>query len=156
MHLRKWITFILFSCLISVTATAGELSQCLYSATYQEHRLEKENSVRACFNKYKSFITKDTCYLFLEKKVSKLSSTRLNEDINSICFYETTLPKDLNSCLLETKRFKSSSNHDEAVFFCYQQYQDRISQKDCLKTASQMIYPAKKEYLQQHCYNHNI
>ena len=134
---------------------AGELARCLFSASEQQHRLEKENSVRQCFNQYKTYINKETCYLFLEQKVSKLSSFKLSEDINSICFYETTPPKSLGSCLTETKKFKSSGNHDEAVFFCYQQYQNRISQKECLTAAEQLIYPFKKEYLREHCENFN-
>ncbi len=141
--------------MISSAVVAGELARCLFSASEQQHRLEKENSVRQCFNQYKTYINKETCYLFLEKKVSKLSSTKLSEDINSICFYETTPPKNLGSCLVETKKFKNSGNHDEAVFFCYQQYQNKISRKECLNAAEQMIYPFKKEYLREHCFSYN-
>lgn len=137
---------------MSAAANAG-LSDCLISASQQEHRLEKEDSVRFCFNKYKESTSKETCYLFFAQKVPKLASTKLNEEINSICFYETTPAKDMNSCLIETKKFKNAINHDEAVFYCYQQFQDRFKQKDCLKTAEQLIYPLKKEYLQQHCNN---
>lgn len=134
---------------------AGELARCLFTAGEQQHRLEKENSVRQCFNLYKTYINKETCYLFLDKNVSKLSSTKLNEDINSICFYETTAPRDLNSCLIETKKFKSSGNHDEAVFYCFQQFQEKITRKECLKAADKMIYPFKKEYLRGQCYSYN-
>lgn len=155
MDVHKIFIFIGVSCLISSAVVAGELARCLFSASEQQHRLEKENSVRQCFNQYKTYINKETCYLFLEKKVSKLSSTKLSEDINSICFYETTPPKNLGSCLVETKKFKNSGNHDEAVFFCYQQYQNKISRKECLNAAEQMIYPFKKEYLREHCFSYN-
>lgn len=80
----------------------------------------------------------------------------MSEEINSICFYETTPAKDMNSCLAETKKFKNATNHDEAVFYCYQQFQDKLTAKDCLKTADQLIYPLKKEYLRQHCHNYAL
>lgn len=153
MDVSRLIFSILSIYFISSTASARELSACLLSASYQEHRLEKEDSIRYCFNKYKDSINKETCYLFLAQKASQLASIRLSEEINSICFYETTPAKDMNSCLTETKKFKNSSNHDEAVFYCYQQFQDILTQKDCLKTAEQLIYPLKKEYLRQHCRN---
>lgn len=155
MDVGRFVISFIVSCLIGSAAMAGELAQCLFSASEQPHRLEKENSVRHCFNQYKSYINKENCYLFLAQKVSKMSSIKLSEDINAICFYDTSAPKSLNSCLKETKKFKSSGNHDEAVFFCYQQFQDKISQKDCLTAAEQMIYPFKKEYLRQHCYSYN-
>lgn len=153
MNATRLIISILSIWLISTTAIAAELSDCLISASQQEHRLEKEDSIRFCFNKYKTSITKEICYLFLEQRVSKLSLRILNEEISSICFYETTPAKDMNSCLTETKKFKNATNHDEAIFYCYQQFQDRLTQKDCLKTAEQLIYPLKKEYLRQHCNN---
>lgn len=155
MDVCRIIILSLSFCLISLAVTAGELSQCLFAAGNQQHRIEKENAVRLCFTRYKDFINKDTCYLFLAQKVSKLSSTKLNEDISAICFYETTPAKDLKACLLESKKFKSSGNHDEAVFYCYQQFQNLITQKDCLNAAEQMIYPFKKQYLQQQCLTYN-
>ncbi len=155
MDVTRTTTFFLVFCFLGLTSSAGELAKCLTSATYEQHRLEKENAIRSCFNSYKTYINKDTCYLFLEKNVTKISSTKLSEEINSICFYETTVAKDMKSCLIETKKFKTSGNHDEAVFYCYQQFQDAMNRKECLKVAKQMIYPAKKEYLEQHCFSFN-
>ena len=140
---------------LSIAIKATELSNCIYQATYREHRLEKEDSVLFCFNKFKALISKNNCYELLVNKVHPLASTKLNEQVNAICFYETTPASDLKSCLIETKKFKISGNHDEAVFYCYQQFQDNITLKDCLKTANQLIFPLKKEYLLQHCENNS-
>lgn len=145
--------FIFAVALFGLKAPASDLGQCLYAANFNEHRLEKENSVRLCFDKYKSLISKESCYSYLDKKVAKLSSTNLSEDIKGLCFYDTTPAKDLNACATETKKFKVAANHDEALFYCYQQFQENISQKDCLKISGQMIYPSKKNYLKEHCLN---
>ena len=144
---------LLVSC--SIGADAADLSRCLSLTAYKQHRLEKEDLIRSCFNQYKLVITKETCHSLLTKKVSKLASTKLSDEINALCFYDTTPAKDMNACLKDTKKFKSTANHDEAVFYCYQQFQDKLTQNECLKTADQLIYPLKKEYLQQHCNNNS-
>lgn len=135
-------------------STARELSRCLSSAASREHRIEKEASIRTCFNEHKTSVSKETCYLSLAQQTLKLASisTQLTEEIKSICFYETTPAKDINICLNEAKKFKTTNNHDEAVFYCHQLFQENLTKKDCLKTANQLIYPLKKEYLKQYCY----
>lgn len=140
---------------VSISLQASEIEQCLSYAISQEHRLEKEDAVKICFEKYKSKIDKNTCYDLIKKKVRSLDSSRLNEDITSTCFYDTTAAPDINSCLSESKKFKSSNNHDEAVFFCYQQFQEKLGKNECLKAAEQLIFPLKKEYLKQHCNNNS-
>lgn len=85
----------------------------------------------------------------------KLNSSKLLEDLKSTCFYETTPSNDIGSCLKETQYFKNTLNHDEAVFYCFQQFQEKLSKNDCLKTAEQMVYPLKKEYLRQYCSDSN-
>ncbi len=156
MDVRRLIISILSILLISSAAKAEELSQCLGSITTHEHRLEKEEAIRLCFNKFKSVISQENCFIYLAKKVPRLASTKLIEDIKSICFYETTSAKDIGSCMNNTKKFKSSSDHDEAVFYCYQQFQEKIGEKECLKIAEKLIYPLKKNYLIQHCLNNNF
>jgi hypothetical protein len=132
-------------------AMASNLSSCLSLAAIKEHRIDKEEAVRGCFNLHKNTINKDICYFSLDKKVSKKSSARLIEEMSSICFYETTLPNNLDTCLAETKSFKNSINHDDALFYCYQQFQDKIDAKTCLKIANLFVFPLKKTYLKQHC-----
>ncbi len=149
------ISIILVGGLVSLELEAQDFEGCLNFATAQQHRLEKEDTVKTCFNRFKTKINKNECYSFLNKKVKSLDSIRLNEEITSVCFYETSKAPDLNSCMNETKKFKSSNNHDEAVFYCYQQFQEKLSKADCLKTANQLIFPLKKEYLTDHCNNNS-
>ncbi len=151
MDIYRIISTILLVGLISLQLKASELERCLDFAIAQEHRLEKEDTVKICFNKSLLKLNKNKCYSLLNKKVKSLGSTKLNEEITSFCFYEISQVSDLNSCLSETKKFNTSNNHDEAVFYCYQQFQDKTSYADCIKTANQLIFPLKKEYLTSHC-----
>lgn len=151
MDVCRIITIILFIGLASLNSQADEIDLCLSEAVSQPHRLEKEEAVKLCFDKLKTKITKNTCYELIKKKVRRLDSSKLNEEITSLCFYETTAATDINSCITESKKFKSPYNHDDAVFFCYQQFQEKLDKNQCLKAADQMIFPLKKEYLQQHC-----
>ena len=124
------------------------LNTCLNKSSSYTHRLEKENTIRNCFQDLKNHISRDNCFSSLDKfKVSN----GLSEELKSICFYETTLAKNFKGCLTETKKFKGSYNHDDAIFFCVQQFQDNVTSKDCLGAANQMIFPLKKQYLVQHC-----
>lgn len=155
MNVYRFLIAILSLLVLSAPGLATELSRCLSMTNNQEHRLQKEDTIRYCFNKYKVSISKDSCYTALTKQTPKMSSAKLIEEIKSICFYETNSSKDMNSCLSETKKFKNSANHDEAIFYCFMHFQDSLSKKDCIKTASQLIYPLKKEYLKQYCYSYN-
>ncbi|MBY0553777.1 hypothetical protein K2P97_04555 [bacterium] len=155
MDVCRIITSILFIGFVSLSLQASEIDQCLSYAVSQEHRLEKEDAVKMCFDKHKSKIDKNTCYNLIKKKVSALDSSKLNEEITSTCFYDTTAAVDINSCLTETKKFKSAYNHDDAVFFCYQQFQEKIGKNECLNAANQLIFPLKKEYLKEHCNNNS-
>jgi hypothetical protein len=143
-----------FICLLlsGIQAFSSELNDCLNLANYHQHRLEKEAGVRFCFNKHKNTLTKEACNQTVDKKVAPMDSIRLTEDMRGLCFYDTPPTPTLKGCLQDTKRFKSASNHDEAVFFCYQQFQEKLTTAECLKTAKQLIFPVKKEYLEQHCY----
>lgn len=153
MDVCRIITSILVIGFVSVSLQANEVEQCLTYAVSQEHRLEKEDAVKICFDKFKSRLDKNTCYDLVKKKVRPLDSTKLTEEITSTCFYDTTSATDIHSCLSESKKFKSAYNHDDAVFFCYQQFQEKLGKSECLKAANQMIFPLKKEYLKEHCNN---
>lgn len=137
--------------LLSQFSAATELSRCLTLAKEHQHRLEKEDSILNCFEKNKQQITRDTCYKSLTKNVIKSVSSKINEQLHSICFYETTYAKNIDTCTQDTEKFKNTLNHDEALFYCYQQFQEKIIKKDCFKIANLLIYPLKKEYLKQYC-----
>lgn len=148
-------TTILLTLLLPISLYASGLDQCLSIIKHQQDRIEKEDTIRFCFDKYKKNITRKSCYSGLVRVASKVNSTRLSEDIKSICFYETGSFKDLKDCLKETENFKNSTNHDEAVFSCFQDFQDVMTKKDCLTTANRLIYPQKKEHLNRYC-NSNV
>lgn len=152
MYVRD-VLFILSLIFLSVTAaaeTAG-LNKCLAQATYREHRLEKEDSIRNCFNNHKSALKREVCYKNATKSVNLVHSTTLLNDLISTCFYETESFQNLKDCLVDTDKFKNASAHDEAVFYCYQTFQDKMTKKDCSETAEALIFPAKKNYLSRHC-----
>lgn len=111
--------------------------------------MDKEEFTRRCFDQFKNAMSKDTCFQSAERL--HLSSTRLTEELKSICFYETSEFSGLKECLKDTRRFRSAMEHDEGVFYCYQRFQDRLSKQQCLQTAHEMIFPAKREYLSAHC-----
>ena len=140
-------SIILFSQLLSAT----ELSRCLNLAKERPHRLEKEESILSCFEKNKQQITRQTCYNSITKDITKAVSSKIAEQIRSICFYETTYSKDNDACIKDVEKFKNTINHDEALFYCFQQFQEKIDKKECIKIANKLIYPLKKEYLKQYC-----
>ena len=52
MDVFRIISVILLGGLISSQLQASELERCLDFAIAQEHRLEKEDTVKICFNKF--------------------------------------------------------------------------------------------------------
>lgn len=142
--------FVTFSASIG---QADPLQNCLSSSVYHEHRIEKEDNVKFCFDKYKSSITQESCYKSIRRNSLLINTSRLHNFTTSVCFYETTNHASLEACNQAAKKFKGAAEHDEALFYCYQTFQDKVSRKDCLKTSEKMIFPAKKEYLKRHCLN---
>lgn len=131
---------------------AADLGQCLSRAeTQNRHRLDREEAVRGCFANMKTTLNRGECFSALRKSRSAQASGSLSEDIKAVCFYETTAYKDVNECVRESRRFVSAGDRDEAVFYCYQIFQDKLSKKQCLQTARNLIFAAKREHLSQHC-----
>lgn len=139
------------------THATPSLLRCITNPKLErEHRLDREAAIKDCYERYKSSLTKDLCYKTLKRVVIPMDSFTLTDNIRNICFYEAGPPaSDFQSCLKESRQFTKASEHDEAVFYCYQQFQDKISKKDCLKAADQLIYPGKEDYLRQHCMNNS-
>lgn len=137
----------------SNTAASDSLGSCLKQKMRRDqHRLDKEDNARQCFESNKEQLSKNSCYHYLKKVIAPLDSIRLSQDLQTLCFYETLpAPTSIESCLQEAKRFEGANAHDEAVFYCYQQFQNQIDQKTCLKTAKLLVFPAKENYLTQHC-----
>lgn len=135
------------------SAFAGQFDACLNQVKKTEHRLARLESIQSCFEKSKDVISEDTCFSAIKKIQTHDKSIELGEKLNSICFYDVSRFKNVKSCLNKTSVFQIANNHDEAVFDCYRQFQATLNQKECLKVSSELKYPAKKEYLQNHCYD---
>lgn len=137
---------------LGCSAFAGPFESCLNQVKKTDHRLARVESIQSCFEKNKDLISDDACFAAIKKIQTHEKSIELSEKLNSICFYDVSRFKTVDACLQKTAIFQIANNHDEALFDCYRQFQADIQQKECLKISSMMKYPAKKEYLQNHCY----
>ena len=109
--------------------------------------------MQAGFNQYAPKITQEKCNSLNKKIISKLDSSLISENTSLICFYETNNSyTSLNACIEQTKKLKNPYNHDDALFYCYQQFQEKMTLAECLKTSKKMIFPTKQDYLAGHCY----
>ena len=143
------------SALQNKAETISALDACLKKATKVSlHRIEREDQTKECFNSLATKTKRSDCYLSLEKFKNRISSIKLKEDIRAICFYESLVSyKKVSDCMTDVNRFKNAYTHDDAAFYCYQQFQDSISKNDCIQTSQQMVLPAKADYLFKHCLN---
>jgi hypothetical protein len=137
--------------LSAFNAGADELEKCLSSVSNTTHRIEREEAVARCFTSFTPMTGKDACFGHIEKFKSLVSSTRLNSLALNSCFYESVPYKSMQECMQDSKLFKTANDHDEAVFFCYQTFQDRLNKEECTHTAKKLIFPAKRDYLLTHC-----
>ena len=135
----------------SLSAQATTLDTCLAVAAKNDHRLNRFDSTLDCFQKSKNVINSDSCFAAVQNLKSGQTSIELNERLRSYCFYDASQFKNVKSCLSKTAAFQLAINHDEAVFECYNQFQENLNQKQCLKISDLLKYPAKKEYLESHC-----
>ena len=144
---------ILFLSLIflSLLLRAAPLETCLSHTDKVEHRLDRINAVQACFDKNKKTTSVDSCFLAVETNKLNRLSEELSEQIKTTCFYDIAPFKTIKSCLQRSASFVQAGNHDEAIFECYRQFEDRLNQKECLKVSASLRYPAKKDYLAEHC-----
>ncbi len=148
--ISKNLVLILMGLFVSL-AQAQPLQQCLNNINQKEHRLDRQAQTLQCFRDYRSAIDMDGCFDLVSKV--KLKSADLIQNLHSICFYETTLFKDLNSCSLKASAFATADQHDDALFECYRQFQNQLDQKQCIELSRKLIYPTKKKYLLNHCLN---
>ncbi|MFZ3228619.1 MAG: hypothetical protein WA160_00315 [Pseudobdellovibrio sp.] len=132
-------------------AFAGSLENCLEPALKMAHRLNRLESIQTCFEQNKTKMVSESCFSTIAKIQTHDKSIELTERLNSLCFYEVSQFKTIKNCLDKTNLFKITMNHDEGVFECYRQFQSTLNQKQCLAVSMQLKYPAKKEYLENHC-----
>jgi hypothetical protein len=145
-----WI--LLIGALTGQTLFAGTLDICLAQIKRHDHRLSKIEAIESCFEKNKHLVSGEGCFAAVKKATAVEQSLNLQEKLNGICFYESSHFKNVSECLNKSSVFQTAENHDEGVFECYRQFQSKISTKQCLQASEYLKYPAKKEYLKNHCY----
>lgn len=150
MNVLKYVLFLGLAFAASL-AQADELEKCLSTVGNNVHRLEREEAVARCFTSFTQITGKDACFGHIEKYKSLISSARLKNLALNSCFYESSSYKTMQDCMGDTKLFKTANDHDEAVFFCYQSFEDRLNKNECKNTAKKLIFPAKRDYLMNHC-----
>jgi hypothetical protein len=129
---------------------ARSFSQCVSSANNQ-HRFEREESLVDCFQQFKGLLGSDNCYAQIKKLKSVQRSERLSEQLKMICFYDASIFQSAPHCLARAVEFGDADSHDEAIFECFNQFQEKLNRKSCIEMSSKLIYPSKKDYLLQHC-----
>ena len=135
-----------------MSVMAKSFSQCISTANNQA-RLEREDALVECFKLHKAFIGSDNCFKQIHYLKAAQKSENLSEKLKSICFYEASIFQNSKLCSARASEFKDADTHDEAIFDCFMQFQDKINQKNCIELSSKLIYPAKKDYLLAHCQN---
>ncbi len=138
---------------MSYLGNATTLDLCLATAAKNDHRLNRFDATLECFQKSKSSIGSDSCFTAVQNLKPGQTSIELNERLRSYCFYDASQFKTIKMCLAKVNAFQLAINHDEAVFECYNQFQENLTQKQCLKISELLKYPAKKEYLKAHCFS---
>lgn len=137
--------------LFSLLGHAASLDSCLATAAKNDHRLNRFDATFECFQKGKGAISSDSCFLAVQNLKPGQTTIEMNERLRSYCFYDASQFKSIKSCLNKANTFELAINHDEAIFECYNQFQENLNQKQCLKISELLKYPAKKEYLEAHC-----
>lgn len=132
-------------------AAENSFGTCMRTANRFEHRIDRMENIRNCFETEKKNLTAETCLAVVNQKIRDKYTTRFEDELRSICIYETTSLASLEKCEVQADKFRSSYNHDDAIFFCFQQFQEKLSKKQCLNSAAKLIFPLKRDYLKQHC-----
>ena len=144
--------FLIFlSIFFSLESPAVEMTSCLNIAAKIEYRLNRIEAVQSCFEKNKKQLNSESCFKGISSLKPKNFSLELIEQFKAQCFYEVSHFKSIDACLQKAKTFDLAGTHDEAIFECYSQFQDELNQKQCLAVSQLLRYPAKKDYLAEHC-----
>ncbi len=145
--------FLILLFLFSTNTYSAPIETCIANARKNGNMIERKQALENCFKFNKNKISKKQCFDFATQINQSLRYSDLAETLNSICFYETTSFDSLQICLSGASNFAIADNHDEAIFDCYRQFQTTLSQNQCIAVSRKLIYPAKKNYLFQHCQN---
>lgn len=138
--------------LASFQASADSLDSCLNKARKMTLVIDQKQSAEYCMHAYAKDLSKSKCYSLVGTH-TLLKRPELQENLNSICFYETQEFSDLKSCVAGAERFTLADNRDEAMFECYMQFQSKTSQKQCFDLSRKLILPYRKDHMRRHCQN---
>jgi hypothetical protein len=125
-------------CNLSFAATTSSLERCL------SNNLE---TPKTCAEKNIKNLTLNNCFNEAENLKSNLSK----ENLKQFCFYQVSEFPTLSTCLNSTEKMTIALNHDEAVFECVRQFQDRISESQCRKISVKLKYSEKSQHLNRLC-----
>ncbi len=147
------ILFVILTLLFSHAAFSSELDTCIRTVLTRPKlfRLEKEESIKNCVELNKAKIDQNTCFSKVKNLKTWVHSTELQTQMTATCFYDTQQFKSVASCTQAARNFSFASDHDEAIFYCYQIFQENLNQNQCIDLADKMIFPLKKDYLKRHC-----
>jgi len=153
MNVISSCAFILVLVLTSFQVKAASIDACLGDAQKLTRAIDQKQTAEFCFQAFAKNLPKTKCYDLVSKHNLFKKNTDLQENLNSICFYQSLEFNDLKSCMAGAARFKLADNHDEALFECYMQFQSVTSQKQCIELSSQLVLPHRKNHMLQHCQN---
>lgn len=147
------VLVVVLTLLFSYSAHSSELDSCIKTVLSKPKlfRLEKEESIKNCFELNKANMDQDTCFAKAKNLKNWVHSTQFQTQMISICFYDTKPFKSVASCIRAADNFSFANDHDEAIFYCYQTFQENLNQNQCISLADKMIFPLKKDYLKRHC-----
>lgn len=141
--------FLLVASLASFQADAASIEACLSKARKMTLAIDQKQSIEYCFQAYAKDLSKMKCF-DLAKSLKKLD---LQENLNSICFYQSQDFADMKACAASAGHLKLADNRDEALFECYIQFQSQTSQKQCFEISRLLTLPHRKNHMRQHCQN---
>lgn len=153
MNVRCKIALIFGIFLVSSAAWSSTMDSCLADARNQKRVIDQRQATEECFHIHAVKLSKNQCDEAIKKSSLAQKNPDLQESLNSTCFYQSRPFHDVKSCLAGAEKLKLADNHDEAVFECYQIFQSRISQSQCIEISRKLIYPNKKNYMLRHCQN---
>lgn len=153
MNVISYPALILTIFLAALQVNAAPIDACLADARKMTRAVDQKQAAEGCFQINAKNTTKATCYDLVSKHSLLKKNPELQENLNSICFYQSLEFNNLNSCMAGAARFKLADNHDEALFECYIQFQAQASQKQCIEIGRKLILPHRKNHMLRHCQN---
>lgn len=116
-------------------------------SSYEMCLKQSDQSTSDCLKKYVKNINLESCYSSLQS----VRSQNAQEKIKNFCFYQISDFPNLKNCVTKATKFYEAENKDHALFECYLQFSQSISKSSCRQIADHMIYPDKKNHMNNIC-----